>query len=276
MTVLALSSLYELMLGTCVPHVVPGKCCVTKNPAHHHCAPLQAIRELAEGLGVPLPDTFDAQARTQHIHRVMEAVREGRLQMSCCFVKLLPFTTEGDLVPVMLACGCTVSRAGARELIAARKCTLCFATLDADASCDVDGAMLRVVQAQMHDLHVPQMQRCDITLGKALGTGGQGSVYAATLRCGKGEVAVKVVPLPEQLRSQDLVSLRHVVTTTFLASRSPHVCRMLGASWGTTDLWCGCLPHEDVGACCCTYEAACVRLLSTHTRNLWYDHDVLF
>lgn len=93
----------------------------------------------------------------------------------------------------------------------------------------------------MQDLHVPQVERSDIKMGASFGSDAEGSVHTATMQCRGMQVAVKVVPLPQKLDSHDMADLRHVVTTTFLASRSSHVCQMLGASCGPSDLWCDLL-----------------------------------
>ena len=54
----------------------------------------------------------------------------------------------------------------------------------------------------------------------------------------KREVAVKVVPVPEGVQRKDVGALEQVVATTYLASHSPHVCKMHGVSWSDTDSWC--------------------------------------
>ena len=51
------------------------------------------------------------------------------------------------------------------------------------------------------------------------------------------DVAVKVVRVPDSVQTKDVGALDQVVATTYLASHSPHVCKMHGVSWTEKDTW---------------------------------------
>ena len=108
-------------------------------------------------------------------------MREGRVRIPCCFVKVLPFATEGELVPMRLPCGCTMSRAASRVAAKSGTCQLCFDSVPADSDIEVDMAVLRVVQAERRGVSVPDIQRSRVTLGDWLGEGAQGTVQRGKL-----------------------------------------------------------------------------------------------
>ena len=175
----------------------------------------------------------------------MAAVRMGRIRLTCCFVKFLPFSTTGELEPVLLPCGCTMSRAAARVAVKSGACQLCNDDVSNDTLCYVDRAVLRVVQAERWGISVPEIPRSRLTLANLLGQGAQGSVYKAVLVAESGgrkrDVAVKVVPVPPEVEAQDVGSLEQVVATTYLAGHSPHICTMIGASREQDNVWCDAL-----------------------------------
>ena len=187
------------------------------------------------------PGTSDAVALRSLVQELMRAVREGRVRLTSCFVKFLPFASEGELVPMRLPCGCTMSLAASRVATKTGTCQLCFDSLPADPGIEVDMAVLRVVQAERRGVSVPDIQRSRVTLGEWLGEGAQGTVQKGHLASQDGskprDVAVKVVRVPDSVQSKDVGALDQVVATTYLASHSPHVCKMHGVSWTEKDTW---------------------------------------
>ena len=144
-----------------------------------NCGCVQAICSLKQH--IQEPDSSDADTVRGRVREVMAAVREGRIRLTCCFVKFLPFSTTGELEPVLLPCGCTMSRAAARVAVKSGSCQLCNDDVSSDTVCDVDRAVLRVVQAERWGISVPEIPRSRLTLGSLLGQGAQGSVYEAVL-----------------------------------------------------------------------------------------------
>ena len=210
---------------------------------------MQAICRLEKN--VQEPGTSDAATLRGLVREVMAAVRESRIRLTCCFVKFLPFATDGELMPVQLPCGCTMSRAAARVAVKSGACQLCNDDVNSNTVCDVHRAVLRVVQAERWGISVPEIPRSRLMLGSLLGQGAQGSVYKAVLMAEDGgrkrDVAVNVVPIPDRVEAKDVGSLEQVVATTHLASRSPHICKMFGVSWAQNNVWCECC----VPSLCC-------------------------
>ena len=103
---------------------------------------MQAICSLK--YSIQQPGTSDADALRSLVQELMRAVREGRVRLTCCFVKFLPFATEGVLVPMRLPCGCTMSRAASRVAVKSGTCQLCYDSLPVAADIEVDRAVLRV------------------------------------------------------------------------------------------------------------------------------------
>ena len=200
---------------------------------------MQAICSLKNT--VQQPGTSDADALRSLVQELMRAVQEGRVRLTCCFVKFLPFATEGELVPMRLPCGCTMSRAASRVAAKSGTCQLCYDSVPQDADIKVDMAVLRVVQSERRGVSVPDIQRSRVTLGEWLGEGAQGTVQKGQLASQDGskprDVAVKVVRVPDSVKSKDVGALDQVVATTYLASHSPHVCKMHGVSWTEKESW---------------------------------------
>lgn len=175
----------------------------------------------------------------------MNAARKGSIQAPQCFVKRAPFSAEGDMIPILVPCGCTMSLAASREALQCQSCTLCNADISGDGSaeCAIDRAVLRVVQAKRWGISVPSIPSSRITLGEELAQGTQVRVHEAEISGeGSGDpksVAVKVIPVPGEVEAEDLCALQQVIATAYLASRSPHMCRMHGVSWSEKGLWCG-------------------------------------
>lgn len=110
---------------------------------------LQAIASIKHAV-VPTGTSEEAALRT-FVRNVMNAVREGKLRLTCCFVMHLPFHTEGDLMPVQVPCGCTMSWAASQIAVREQLCQLCNSTdIPCDAECPVDTTVLRLVQAGSH------------------------------------------------------------------------------------------------------------------------------
>lgn len=189
--------------------------------------------------------TIDPSCQQRLLTRAMSA------HVPCCFVKQHPFTTEGNMMPMILPCGCTMSFAASRAAALSQSCQLCNAEIPSDAECLIDRAALRVLQAERRGISVPAIHRSRITLGEELGQGAQGRVHEAELADEEGDnrrsVAVKVVSVPAAVESQDVGALEQVIATTCLASQSPHVCKMHGVSWTDKDAWCG--PHLRALVC---------------------------
>ena len=160
---------------------------------------MQAICRLQKN--VQEPGSSDADTLRGQSREIMTAVRECGMPLTCCFVKMLPFATDGELMPVLLPCGCTMSRAAARVAVKSGACQLCNDDVSSDAVYDMHRAVLRVVQAERWGISVPEMPRSRLTLGSLLGQGAQGSVHEAVLMAEAGDskrnVAVKVVPIPD-------------------------------------------------------------------------------
>lgn len=194
------------------------------------------------------PSGSEADTLKSLLKGVMKAVRKGEIGLPCCFVKALPFTTDGDLVPMLLPCGCTMSLAASADALESRACQLCGKAVPLGTELTVDRAVLRVVQAEKHGIRVPEIQRVRIKLGDEIGQGAQGRVHQAELESEDGggknrKVAVKIVPMPSGVDNQDVGALEQVVATTFLASHhSRHVCRMYGASWAEDNVWYSSFP----------------------------------
>lgn len=175
-------------------------------------------------------------------HAVKLAVVEGLV--AGCGVLHVPYTIDGPLRPVKLqtldsVCTCSMSEVAARACIQGKKCMACFQKLKDGATWVEDETLLRVIQAERKNMQVPVIERTDLQKSdKKLGKGGQGTVYEGTLRWEGGwrDVAIKEQTIPNGER--DKATLRHVATTTYLASDNAHVCKMFGVSWSESDVWC--------------------------------------
>lgn len=57
--------------------------------------------------GLQLEDSSDGHK--EMVDTMMQAVSQGKVREPCCFVQNLPFSSEGDMMPMLLPCGCTMS-----------------------------------------------------------------------------------------------------------------------------------------------------------------------
>ena len=243
--------LHQLLIGSLLPDLttttaVPSSTCLD------WCC-MQALVALREVLVAP--GQSEANVMKERVCNTMLAVREGKLKLTVCFVMNLPFHTEGDLVPVRLPCGCTMSWAGSRIAVRQLRCPLCTGAVPENADCPVATRVLRLVQVERRGFAVPEIERSRLTsFDRLLGKGSQGEVYKGEWRSEDGTttqgVAIKKIIVPQQglerMPRKDVADLEQVVATTFLAARSRHVCKMHGVSWGDEDVWCAtAFPHTS-------------------------------
>lgn len=187
------------------------------------------------------PGMGHVEALHHLVQDFMAAVSAGEVRITCCFVKRIPFSTQGKLVPVELPCGCTMSYAASESAVSSGMCPLCYEPLPKNTECQINDTVLRVVQAEKHGYGVDEISRINIQLSREIATGSQGTVWQGELMNDGSKknraVAVKKVPLPEEWSPQDVGSLQQVMSTWFLASNCAHVCKLHGASWSKTEVW---------------------------------------
>lgn len=123
------------------------------------------------------PRGDDLEGLRALVKGVMGAAKQGTIRLAWCFVKNAPFTTQGDLLPVVLPCGCTTCHTASLSAKTKGKCPLCPASVLADAECRPNIAVLRVIQAEKQGLLVPEIPRSSIVVTEEIARGSQGSVW---------------------------------------------------------------------------------------------------
>lgn len=153
------------------------------------------------------------------------------------------------LFVLVLKCIHAVTWGGHDQLLFAFNCTL----ESRDSGPSLDRSL--VPHAAHRGITVPEIARSRIKCFGRLAKGGQGEVFKAELSTESSgdvktrDVAVKIIPIPSKgqsrMHQRDVAALEQVVATTFLASRSPHVCKMYGVSWAEDDVWCVAMPSQS-------------------------------
>lgn len=196
---------------------------------------VQGFEARCQGLGIL------KTSQKQLANCITAAINDGH--MYGCIVMKKPFTTRGIFRPVKLPCSCVISEAAAQCSLQTKYCQLCYKPLSKWTSIVEDVTSVRVVEAGQLGLAVRMLQHNSVHLGAILETGFARPLHAATMRlsdfkAGEKEIDVTVEVLKTNFLPHERAHVTGALTTSFLASESPHILTFHGGLWKGENLWC--------------------------------------
>jgi hypothetical protein len=160
-----------------------------------------------------------------------------------CPVIKKPFTSHGIFRPMRLPCSCVVSEAAAQCSVQKKHCQLCYKPISKWTTLVEDAACVRAIEAQHLSVSVRMFPKERVILGDIVDTDCDPPFHAATLvlqdfEAGDLPVNVSVKVLQACILPHERAQIQCALTTSFLASESPHVLKLYGGCWRGEELWC--------------------------------------